>query len=43
MASCRSVLLRFLGWDGEVLIFAVSRICGKPEKVNSVTARALKT
>jgi hypothetical protein len=39
MASCRSVLFRFLGWDGEAFIFAMSRTCGKSEKVNSSPSR----
>ncbi len=39
MASCQSVLLRFLGWDGEAFIFAMSRTCGKSEMVNSSPSR----
>jgi hypothetical protein len=39
MASCQSVLLRFLGWDGEAFIFAMSRTCGKAEKVNTSASR----
>jgi len=39
MASCQSVLLRFLGWDGEAFIFAMSRPCGKAETVQVELAR----
>ena len=33
------MLLRFLGWDGEAFIFAMSRTCGKSEKVKSSPSR----
>jgi hypothetical protein len=41
MASCQSVLVRFLGWDGEAFILAISWTCGKPEKVNPSPSAAV--